>query len=92
MNTIEIVKLLELSIRDSLVENMEKKITMTDFGIQLNKDNKQVYRTHFSLNLDFVQDTPVAKCQNTDNPVKVRRTSDKERLELMASELLGLFE
>ena len=90
MNTIKIAEILEQAMIDAVAENLEKRMTITDFGIQLDDDEKQVYRTHILVNLNVIQDTPVDNCRTADNPVKARRISDKERLRLLASELLGL--
>ena len=90
MNTVKIAELIEDSIIEAAVEKLEKIMTVTDFGIQLDDSNKQVYRTHLSINLNVVQDTPVDKCQGADNPVEVRKMGDRDRLKVMAYELLGI--
>ena len=90
MNTVKIAELIEDSIIESVVEKLEKIMTVTDFGIQLDGSNKQVYRTHLSINFNVVQDTPVDKCRGADNPVEGRKMSDRDRLTVMACELLGI--
>ncbi|MDA3886138.1 MAG: hypothetical protein PF638_11150 [Candidatus Delongbacteria bacterium] len=65
-------------------------MTLTDFGTQLDDRNRQVYRTHMSINLNVVQDTLVEACCGADNPVEIRKLSDREKVEMMACELLGI--
>ncbi len=92
MNKIEIGTLFEQVMIDAVTNSLEKKMTATDLGITLDDENRQVYRSHFSIELNIVRDTPVKDCKDSLSPVKVRQASDRRGLEILATELLGLLE
>lgn len=89
MEIIKIAELLEETIINIVIKNLEDSIIKTDFGIQLNDKKEEVYRTHFSISINFTQDTPVYDCKGSHDPVGQREVSDKERVRILVTELLG---
>lgn len=89
MEIVKIAELLENEIIRIAIENLEDKIIKTDFGICLNDKKEQVYRTNFSISLNFTQDTPVSDCRFKSNPVEIRMMSDRDRVKLLVTELFG---
>ena len=92
MKIIKIAELLEEEIINIVIEGLEDRIIKTDFGFCLNNKKEQVYRTHFSISMDFIQDTPANVLRNNGSPggaIEKRRMSDDKRVKLFATELLG---
>lgn len=89
MDTTGIAEILEKTMIDAVAENLENIVTVTDMGICLD-GKKEVYRTYLSLTLNVKQDTPVEACRSSVDPAKLRALNDKERLRLLACELLGI--
>ena len=85
----DIAELIEKSMIESVADNIGRYLTLTDFGIVLNDKDEKVYRTHFLVKINAVQDTPVDKCHRSVNPVEERKANDREQLEIIAAGLLG---
>ena len=84
----DMIKLLEEGIVKAVAKELEKRMTLTDLGLQY-VDAHPVYITEFSIIIKATSQIPEEKLRDKKNVNIIRSAQDKETIISLAKGLLG---